>query len=100
MSLTVFFLSACYLYVHGARGSLVDWSTVVQARKSRVLFSMRSLDFFFFFLSPNLPKSSSRTMALGSTQAPTEMRTGNFPGSKSWSARKTDNLIAIYEPVV
>jgi hypothetical protein len=46
------------------------------------------------------PNSSSRTMALGSTQPLTEMNTRNLPGSKGRPARKADNLTAIYEPIV
>jgi hypothetical protein len=48
----------------------------------------------------NLPDPSSRTMALGSTQPLTEMSTRNLPGGKKWSARRADNLAAIYEPNV
>jgi hypothetical protein len=44
--------------------------------------------------------SSSRTMALGSTQPLTEMSTRNLlGGSKGRPARKA-NLTAIYEPIV
>jgi hypothetical protein len=39
-------------------------------------------------------------MALGSTQSLTEMSTRNLPGGKGRSARKADNLTAIYEPIV
>jgi hypothetical protein len=46
----------------------------------------------------NLPNSSSRKMALGSTQPLTEMSTRNFPESKKWPALMADNLAAIYEP--
>jgi hypothetical protein len=49
------------------------------------------VDFF------NLPNSSSRTMALGSTQPLTEMSTTNFPGGKKWPARRADNLATICE---
>jgi hypothetical protein len=48
----------------------------------------------------NLPTPSSRTMALGSTQPLTEMSTRNLPGGKERPACKTDNLIAICEPIV
>jgi hypothetical protein len=44
--------------------------------KERVRFPRRPLDFF------NWPNSSSRTMALGSTQPLTEMSTRNLPGVK------------------
>jgi hypothetical protein len=52
------------------------------------------VDFF------NLPSPSSRTMALGSTQPLTQMRTRNLPGGKKRPARRADNLAAIYEPNV
>jgi hypothetical protein len=50
------------------------------------------VDFF------NLPNPSSRTMALGSTQPPTEMRIRNFPVGKKRPALRVDNIAAIYEP--
>jgi hypothetical protein len=46
----------------------------------------------------NLPNPSSRTMAQGSTQHLTKMSTRNLPGDKT--ARRADNLTAIYEPNV
>jgi hypothetical protein len=51
------------------------------------------VDFFFF----NLPKPSSRTMALGSTQSLTEMSTRNLPRGKKRPARRADSLAAICE---
>jgi hypothetical protein len=48
----------------------------------------------------NLHNSSSRTMALGSTQPLTEMKTRNLPGGKKRRSRRADNLTAIYEPIV
>jgi hypothetical protein len=55
---------------------------VQQARRSRVRFPMRLLDFF------NLPDPSSLTMVLGSTQPLIEMSTRDFPGGKGRPARK------------
>jgi hypothetical protein len=52
------------------------------------------VDFF------NLSDPSNRTMALVSTQPLTEMSTRNIPGGKERSARKTDSLTAICEPIV
>jgi hypothetical protein len=52
------------------------------------------VDFF------NLPKPSSRTMALGSTQPLREMSTRNLPGGKKRPAHRADNLAAICEPNV
>jgi hypothetical protein len=52
------------------------------------------VDFF------NLPNPSSRTMALAPTQPLTEMSTRNLSGGKKRSARRSDNLAAIYEPNV
>jgi hypothetical protein len=48
----------------------------------------------------NWPNSSSRNMALGSTQPLTEMSTRNLPRGKVRSAREADNLTAICEPAV
>jgi hypothetical protein len=48
----------------------------------------------------NLSNPSSRTMALGSTQPPTEMSTRNLPGGKGRLAHGADNLTAIGEPIV
>jgi hypothetical protein len=59
--------------VLGTRGSVVSQGTILQAGRSRVRFSTRMLNFF------NLPKSSSRTVALGSTKSLTEVSTRNFP---------------------
>jgi hypothetical protein len=60
---------------------------MLHAERSRVRFPMRSLDFF------NLPNSSSRTMALGSTQPLTEMSTRNLSGEGGikggWRVRLT-----------
>jgi hypothetical protein len=39
-------------------------------------------------------------MALGSTQAVTEMNTRNLPGGKGRPASKADNLTAICKPIV
>jgi hypothetical protein len=49
----------------------------------------------FFYL----PNSSSRTMALGSTQPLAEMSTRNLPGGKGWPSCKAD-LTAICKPTV
>jgi hypothetical protein len=51
----------------------------------------RGFDSQFF----NLPNSSSRTMALVSTQPLTEVSTRNLPGGKGRPAHKSDNLPAI-----
>jgi hypothetical protein len=55
------------------------------------------------WISSNIPNPSGRTMALWSTQAPTEMSTRNIkkkkkkkkPGGKVSPARRADNLAAI-----
>jgi hypothetical protein len=67
---------------------------MLQAGRSQVRFSMRSLDFF------NGPNPSSRTMALWSTQPLTEMSTRNLSRSKGRPALKADKLTAICEPIV
>jgi hypothetical protein len=66
---------------------------MAQAGRSPV----RILDEVDFF---NFPNPSSRIMALGSTQALTEMSTRNLPGGKKRPARMCDNLAGIYEPNV
>jgi hypothetical protein len=55
---------------------------------------MKSLFFF------NLPTPSSRNMAVGSTQPLIEVSTRNLFVGKGRPALKTDNLTAIYEPIV
>jgi hypothetical protein len=52
------------------------------------------VDFF------NLPNSSSRTMALWSTQPLTETSTRNLSGGKKRPARRADKFAASYEPNV
>jgi hypothetical protein len=47
-----------------------------------------------------LPKPSSRTMGLGSTQSLTKMSISNLPGGKKRPARRADNVATIYEPNV
>jgi hypothetical protein len=66
---------------------------MLQAGMSGVRVPMR----WIFF---NLLNSSSRTMALGSTQPIREMSTMNLPGGKERPARKPDDLTAICEPTV
>jgi hypothetical protein len=63
---------------------------MLQAERSPVRVP-DEVDFF------NLPNSSSRTMALGSTQPLTEMSTRNLPGGKGRPTRSADKLAAIYE---
>jgi hypothetical protein len=41
-----------YYYYLGARGSVVGQGTILQARKSRVRFPMRSLDFSIDLILP------------------------------------------------
>jgi hypothetical protein len=48
----------------------------------------------------NLPNPSSRTVALGSTQALREMSIRNIPGGKGRPARRADKLSNICEPNV
>jgi hypothetical protein len=57
-------------------------------------FSPDEVDFF------SLPNSSSRTVALGSTQPVTEMSVGIFLVGKGWLVHKADNLTAICDPIV
>jgi hypothetical protein len=79
---------------NGVRCSVVDWGTLLQARRSRVPLPMRSFD---FSIDPIL---LAATMALGSTQPLPEMSIMNLPEGEGRRARKADNLIAICEPIV
>jgi hypothetical protein len=82
------------LCIHkGARGSVVGWGTMLQAVWSPIRVP-DEVDIL------NFPNTYSRTMALGSTQSLTEISTRNLPGGKKRSARRADNLAAIYEPNV
>jgi hypothetical protein len=76
------------------RGSEVDWGTILQARRSWVRFTMRLLDSFSW------PNPFSCTIALGLTRPLTEISTGNILAGKGRSARKTEYLTAICEPIV
>jgi hypothetical protein len=71
-----YFISFLLLFT-GACGSVVNWGTMLQARRSQIRFPMWSLDFF------NWPNPSCRTMALGSTRPLTEMSTRNLPTGKA-----------------
>jgi hypothetical protein len=62
-----------YLFPLGVRDNVAGCGTMLQVGKSRVRVPTR----WTFF---NLPIPSSCTMALGSTQHTTEMRTRNHPG--------------------
>jgi hypothetical protein len=48
----------------------------------------------------NLPNTSSRILALASTQPLTERSTVNLPGSRRWLERKADILITTCDPTV
>jgi hypothetical protein len=67
---------------------------MLQAGRSRVRVPMRSLYDF------SLPNPSSRTRALGFTQPLTNEFQKIFLLGKVLSARKADNLTAIYEPTI
>jgi hypothetical protein len=65
----------CPRFLQGARGSMV--SLCYKPEGCRFESRMRSLDFF------NLPNTSSRSLALVSTQPLTKMGTRNLPEDKS-----------------
>jgi hypothetical protein len=75
-------------------GSVVDWGTMLQARRSQIGFPMKPLDFSVDLILP------AATIALRSTQPLTEMSTKNLPGGKGRPARKADKLTAICEPII
>jgi hypothetical protein len=80
-----------YVWYHvGARGSVVDWGTVIQAGRSRFRVSMK-------WIFTNWSNPFSRTVVLGSTQPLTEVGTRNIPGGKGRPVRKADGHTAIYE---
>jgi hypothetical protein len=66
---------------------------MLQAGTSHVRFP-DEVEFF------SLLYTSSRTMALGSTQPLTEMSTSNLPRGNERPARKADNLTVMCEPIV
>jgi hypothetical protein len=67
-----------------------------RARSRRVANSIPD-DVIGFF---NWSSSSSRTMALGSTQPRTEMSTRNLPEGIGLPVRKADSLTAVCESIV
>jgi hypothetical protein len=71
----VSYVSAVYVW---ARGGVVGWGTMLQARRSWVRYPMRSLQFFFsnYLILP------AASMAIGSTQPLTEMCTKNLAENK------------------
>jgi hypothetical protein len=89
------FHSPCVIY--GARGTVADWGTMVQAGRWRLIFSMRSVNFV-----SNLPNLSDSTIALGFTKPLAEMSTKSrkiiFLRSKVGPVCMADNLTAICEP--
>jgi hypothetical protein len=63
-------ISMFFMYILGARGSVVGWGTMLQTGRSLVQVPDK-VDFF---------NPSNGTMALGSTQPLTDMSTRNLPG--------------------
>jgi hypothetical protein len=77
----------------GARGSIVGWGIMLQARRLCVQFLMRPLDFSIDLILATL-------WSWGWLSLLTEMSTRNLPGGKGRPAREADNLTAICEPIV
>jgi hypothetical protein len=82
----LFFIFIQSFEVNGAHGSVVGSGTKLQARRSRLLFPMRSWYIF------NWPKLSSRTMTLGSIQPLIDMSTRNFLAGKGRPTRKAHSI--------
>jgi hypothetical protein len=78
-------------------GHTVAWLVEALCYKLRVTSS--SLDEVVEFIF-NLPKPSRCTMALGFTQALTEMSTRKYSWDKARPERKAENLTAICDPTV
>jgi hypothetical protein len=76
------------------RGSLVGWSSMIQAGLSQFRFSMRSLDFSIDLILPAALWPSGLL-----TSSSTEYRESSW-GSKSRPARKADSLAANWEVIV
>jgi hypothetical protein len=76
------------------RSSVVGWVTMLQGGRSRVRFSMRSLDISMHLILP------AALLPWGRLSLLTEMSTRNLPGGKGRPVRKADNLTAICELIV
>jgi hypothetical protein len=79
-----------YYGVGGARGSEVGWGTMLQV-------DLIPKEVIWFFIWHNPP---SRTMTLGLSQPLAEVSTRKLPGGEVRPEHKSDNLTAIYEPIV
>jgi hypothetical protein len=82
-------------YFKVVRCNVAGWGTILRAGNSEIRFPINPLHLFF-----NWPSLYSRTLALVSTQRPTEMGTRDLPGSKGQPALEADNLTTICEPIV
>jgi hypothetical protein len=101
--------SAIFVYVYifiGARGSVVGWGTALQAGRSRVQFSMRSLDFSIDLILPavlwprdRLDLSQKCARIFLEVKGGQRIKLTTSPPSVSWLFRENVAASSSYTPM-